>query len=438
LYFTGISYFVAAVVAYYAVLYLLSLRPQRSPDPAETETLFVLLIPARNEQDVIAETLSSVLHMEYDKSLVVLVNDGSCDATGPLARSFAATEPRLMVVDRDASVAGQGKSSVLNHAFLVVREMVEQGDPRIGGRTSDQVIVGILDADGRLDRPTLPAVAPFFDDPRVGTVQIAVRIGNAGEGLLERLQDIEFVGFSWLAQIARDRLGSSGLGGNGQFSRLSALESLGDEPWTPHHMTEDLDLGLRLVEAGWTTRFCTRASVTQQALNRWRPLLRQRTRWIQGHYACWSHIPSLWRADGPLTAKADLTIYLLLVVSVMAISLGHLFAVLDAVGVLHIQRSFVTLFPGASSQRLVIFGFSVLPLLVFMVTYQLHSRHPAKWWELPAYSLFFTLYSYVWLIATVRAWWRLARGKQNWVKTPRLTSSSEHRLPAISHALRRQ
>ena len=69
-----------------------------------------------------------------------------------------------------------------------------------------------------------------FADPRVGGVQMGVIIGNAADGLIPRCQDLEFVGFSHLAQAARDRIGSVGLGGNGQFTRLAALRSLGRPP----------------------------------------------------------------------------------------------------------------------------------------------------------------------------------------------------------------
>ncbi|MGH2968452.1 MAG: hypothetical protein ACRDK0_05240 [Solirubrobacteraceae bacterium] len=48
------------------------------------------------------------------------------------------------------------------------------------------------------------------------------------------------MGFSRLVQAGRDPLGSVGLGGNGQFVRLSALQDMGDSPWS-RCLTEDLD-----------------------------------------------------------------------------------------------------------------------------------------------------------------------------------------------------
>jgi cellulose synthase/poly-beta-1,6-N-acetylglucosamine synthase-like glycosyltransferase len=249
-----------------------------------------------------------------------------------------------------------------------------------------------------------------------------VRIANADRSLLARLQDMEFVAFSWLVQVARDHLGSSGLGGNGQFTRLSALESLGTAPWAPKALTEDLDLGLQLIESGWRTRFCHLTSVDQQGLEAWRPLLRQRTRWIQGHYQCWRHIPRLWRRRGiPLAARLDLSLYLLLVVTVMLVSGTLVLGILGSENVLKVQSTFlVGVVPDGVAYRVVSLLLSTLPLAAFMTSYQLHSRNRYRWFEVPAAAALFTLYTYVWTIATFRAWWRIARRKTSWEKTPRV------------------
>ena len=75
------------------------------------------------------------------------------------------------------------------------------------------MIVVVLDADGRLAPNALIEVAPFFADPAVGGVQVGVRMYNAREKLLARMQDFEFVTFTEVFQRARQRIGSVGLGG---------------------------------------------------------------------------------------------------------------------------------------------------------------------------------------------------------------------------------
>ena len=80
-------------------------------------------------------------------------------------------------------------------------------------------------------------------------MQSLVRIYNRGH-LLTWLQDVEFSVYGYLFQAGRDHWGTAGMGGNGQFNRLSALDDIADEegPWRDR-LTEDQDLGLRLIAA---------------------------------------------------------------------------------------------------------------------------------------------------------------------------------------------
>ena len=71
----------------------------------------------------------------------------------------------------------------------------------------------------------LPFVAAHFIDPEVGGVQSLVRIYNRG-GFLTNMQDLEFAIYGSVYQAGKNREGTAGMGGNGQFNRLSALDSV--------------------------------------------------------------------------------------------------------------------------------------------------------------------------------------------------------------------
>jgi 1,2-diacylglycerol 3-beta-glucosyltransferase len=416
---TWLGYFMALVSVYYVALFVLSLKVTARRDPAGgPRPPFALIMPAHNEELVIGDTLRSLTALDYDRLCVIVVNDGSTDATSQRARAFEATG-RVLVVDRPPEVAGRGKGAVLNEGYRVLGALLEERHPLVEGFDED-VVVGVIDADGHLEPDALHQVARLFADPHVGGVQIGVIIGNAEDGLIPRCQDLEFVGFSHLAQAARDRIGSVGLGGNGQFTRLEALRSLGRPPWTDC-LTEDLDLGLNLTRLGWHIRFCRTTSVTQQGVRTVRAWIRQRTRWAQGHYQCWDHVPKLLTAANVrLVTRLDLVLYLLFVAFVMFVAANLAIALAGALGWITITNEFLSFLPVGPVRNITMEVIGLSPVVMLLARYQQHSPHPLRWWELPAYGGAFALYVYLWTLASIIAWLRLVFGRVGWVKTGRV------------------
>ncbi|MFD0385514.1 glycosyltransferase family 2 protein [Streptomyces stramineus] len=234
---------------------------------------------------------------------VVVVDDGSEDATAPLVRALCGD--RVTLVRRTLPAARQGKGAALNTGLRAVHERVEAE-----GLDPARVLVCVLDADGRMTPGAASRVARLFENPTVGGVQLAVRIRGRQHWAL-RLQDLEFWALSALTQFGRIATGTVSMGGNGQFSRLSALDSVGPSPWSDS-LTEDLDLGISLATRGWTVTSTTGAFVSQQGLTSPRRLLRQRTRWYHGHMSAVRRLPELWArpAVGGL-GRVELTGYLL-------------------------------------------------------------------------------------------------------------------------------
>jgi 1,2-diacylglycerol 3-beta-glucosyltransferase len=388
------------------------------------QPFMVLVIPARNEQAVIGQTLNTLEALNYPERLVLVMDDGSTDATAVVASAFTWLG-RVQIVSRGPEVAGQGKGAVLNHAFALVCRMVAERDPRLRGRGADEVVVGVMDADGQLEANALAKVAPYFSgqrNARVGGVQIGVRIANATANLLTRMQDFEFVGFSALVQDSRNSLGSVGLGGNGQFTRLSALRGLCRDPWTAC-LTEDLDLSLSLAEAGWDIRYCPDTFVAQQGLTRVWPLLRQRTRWIQGHYQCWRHLLPIWGSRKlAWRAKLDLSVYLMMVVFVLVVFAGLVITLLGWAGVLFPVNNSLAAITNPHLHNLMQLVLSVGPLATFVAVYQLRATTPLRWWELPAVGALFGVYAYLFVLSQVWAWARIVARRGSWAKTPRVSA----------------
>ena len=206
---------------------------------------------------------------------------------------------------RDLPNARKGKAQALNAAYHRIGALLPTA-------IASKVIVVVVDADGRIAPDAPRFAASHFADPEVGGVQALVRIYNRS-GFLTRMQDVEFSVYGSVYQAGRNAIGTAGMGGNGQFNRLSALDDIveDDGPWR-NRLTEDQDLGLRLLAAGWKSHQELRAVVEQQGVPRLRPLLRQRTRWSQGNLQAFGLLGATWRSPFPRRARLGEVLYLLM------------------------------------------------------------------------------------------------------------------------------
>lgn len=374
---------------------------------AADQYLFAFLVPALNEGRVIGQTLSRLLALPARRLLVLVVDDGSDDETADLVEASA--DPRVRLLRRELPAARSGKGAALNAGF---RRLLTE----VGHWPADKVIVGIMDADGRLDPDAPDRVAAYFAEPTVGAVQTTVRIANRRDSALARLQDMEFVTYTDVFQTARDVWGVAGLGGNGQFVRLTAHLDLAPAPWTDG-LTEDLEQGLRLVCAGWQTRYCRDVAVHQQGLVSVRRLLRQRSRWFQGHLQAWRQIPRILR-NAPLRTVPHLLHTLLVPVLLLGnvLLLAALAVMLSALAFSPAARLDL-LRPGVFLD----WYWLTFALAVFLTVsvYARRERGLGRWRVL-VLGHAFAGYALLWVVAGYWALGRAVRGRQGWLKTDRV------------------
>lgn len=332
---------------------------------SERDYLWVFVVPALNEEVTIADSVGRLALVEATHKRILVVNDGSDDRTGEILDGLRAGVPELTVLTRVAPNARQGKSEALNDAWRFLTHEILRSGPYAGWDPA-KVIVTIVDADGRLD-PAAAAIASHFEDDCVGGVQALVRIYNR-HGPLTWAQDVEFGVFGHVYQMGRKEWGISNMGGNGQFNRLAALNDVAIEdsrgnlgPWREGRLTEDQDIGLRMIRAGWRGSQSTTVTIHQQGLNSLRPLYRQRTRWAQGGWQSLDMAPSLARnRHVGLIARWDQFWYLMtpLIQAYLGLILA-LTVVLLATGTTRVHWSWPIL--------LVIYALSILPSIVGVV-----------------------------------------------------------------------
>jgi cellulose synthase/poly-beta-1,6-N-acetylglucosamine synthase-like glycosyltransferase len=391
------------------------------------DAVFVL-VPCRDEEGVIAATISALVNQDA-KCSVVVIDDGSTDATARIVGSILAkSEGRVRLVRRVLPNARKGKGPALNFGFQDVLRAVEER-----GLDPARVVICVMDADGRLSDGALRAVLPAFDVKSVGGVQLPVSIRNR-TNLVSKMVHFEFWGYSAISQFGRNVSRTVSLGGNGQFTRLSALLEIGCEPWSSS-LTEDLDLAVSLAIRGWELRMVPGAFVDQQAVTTVKTYVKQRARWFQGHMTTSFRIPEVWRSRHLTNiAMIELVTYLTLPFSlILPWSILGQIVLFDFVCWLWLASYRST--DGAAQVFLYLFVYviSLLPNLVLAVLY---SRRDRSGGLVQALALAHTMlfFNYLSYIAAWLGLFRILRGSTSWDKTKRSIEPAVRISPPVDLA----
>jgi cellulose synthase/poly-beta-1,6-N-acetylglucosamine synthase-like glycosyltransferase len=415
-------------------------RPSPCGDPRAHD--WNLLVPCRNEAEVIAETVAG-LRRTFPAAHIWCIDDASTDGTGAILARLSRRHARIHVVTRRPPDAAKGKGPALNAGWkALVSSLPPDTDP-------SRVLVGVLDADARLDPDAASIISgpAWFGNPAVGAVQIQVRVSSTSHGqrlplprrLLVRLQDLEFTGPIAAMQMLRRRSGSVGMGGNGQFTRLSILNRIAVGAGTPWHgaLLEDFELGLHVLLAGSRTEYCHDTWVSQDGLSHLRPFLRQRSRWAQGSMQCFAYLRAILRSPNiPTMGAVELTYFLMLpwlqlvgsVIYVAAFSVMAYYAFSEPGGLGAWWNA------GAWGVLPLLALFGVAPFVVWGFVYR---RNVAPGMRLPmAFALGMANWAYGYL-QQAASWWafiRVARNHHDWKKT-RHTRTEEAQAEHTPEAL---
>ena len=235
--------------------------PDPEPGPGGRTWPFVsVLVPAHNEETVIARSVLAILRMDYPAFEVIVIDDGSTDGTLAALRPLLGDE-RLRVVHKRGN---EGKAMALNDALPLAR---------------GEILMG-LDADAEPDPMMLRYIVPHFDSPRVAAVTGNPRVRNTGT-FLARLQAVEFSSIISLLRRAQRVWGRIvTVSGVVAALRRSAVYDVGG--YSPNMPTEDIELTWKLQKRHYDVRYEPRAVCWMTVPLSWRGLWRQRLRWARG------------------------------------------------------------------------------------------------------------------------------------------------------------
>ena len=266
-------FFIAVVVGAIRLVVIIMLamyqryRSQR-PEPNYTPPV-TIIVPAYNEERVIAATIRSLLSQVYAGELdIVVVDDGSPDDTyGVVTREFG-TDPRVAAFRKENG----GKASALNFGIA---------------RARGEIIV-CLDADTQFTPTTVARLVARMSDPKVGAVAGNAKVGNR-HNIVTRWQALEYVTSQNLERRAFAVLNAitivPGAVGAWRKAYVQAVGGFSDDT-----LAEDQDLTWSLGEEGVRVVYADDAIAYTEAPDTLRALIRQRFRWSFGTLqSVWKH-----------------------------------------------------------------------------------------------------------------------------------------------------
>lgn len=244
-------------------------RKRLDTHPTELPAVSIM-IPAHNEELVIEKTIRTLLASDYPhaKLEIIVLNDGSTDSTAEILDRLAAEFPLIRPVHIPKGEGGKGKAAVLNRGLKLVRHEM----------------IAIYDADNQPQPSSLRYLASqFVLEPGLGAALGKFRTLNRKKNLLTRFINIEGLSFQWIVQAGRWKLLKvATLPGTNFIVRKQVLDEVGG--WDENALTEDAELSLRILEAGYRIKFVPYAVTWEQEPENLATWFRQRTRWARGNF----------------------------------------------------------------------------------------------------------------------------------------------------------
>ncbi|HUX80932.1 MAG TPA: glycosyltransferase [Candidatus Paceibacterota bacterium] len=235
-------------------------RSARARTPGRTTPTVAVIVPCWNEESTIAATCASLLALDYpaDKLEIILVDDGSTDGT-PQAMEPFGVHPQVRILRKENG----GKHTALNEGIAM---------------TSAEFI-GCLDADSFVEPDALREIVPCFDKSNVAAVTAAMSI-HQPKSIIQHMQNAEYTFGITLRHTLASINGLYVTPGPFSFYRHSTITELGG--FRHGHQTEDMEMALRLQQAGYEIENAPRARVYTKSPYTAGKLIKQRTRWTTG------------------------------------------------------------------------------------------------------------------------------------------------------------
>ncbi|EFI51980.1 glycosyltransferase [Afipia sp. 1NLS2] len=250
-------------------------RPQRlidRPLPAPADGKFPKVsihIPAYFEPpEMLKQTLDAVARLDYPNfECVVIINNTPDPAFWqPIQDHCRTLGERFIFINAE---------KVIGFKAGALRIAMER-------TAADAEIIGIIDADYVVTPNWLKDLVPAFADPHVGLVQAPQDHRDGNQSLMHYAMNGEYAGFFDIGMVQRNEQDAIIVHGTMCLIRRAAMEMAGG--WAGDTICEDTDLGLAIIEHGWSTHYTNTRYGFGLLPDTYEAFRKQRHRWAYGGF----------------------------------------------------------------------------------------------------------------------------------------------------------
>ena len=242
-----------------------------------------ILIPAWNDDQVIAATLDRLMALDYppDRLRAYVIDDGSTDDTPRISIQRAQVYPgRVVHIGRVAG--GEGKAHTLNYGLDILW----------ASAWTEAVL--IMDADVIYTPDSLRKMARHLADPQVGAVTAYTKEGSRKPNCAQRFIAFEYITATGASRRAQNVLGFLAcLSGGAQLHSRANLLAIGGRIFDDT-LAEDTFTTFRTQIGGRKSLFEPHAIVYAEEPDDLVGLWKQRLRWARGNVQITNVFRSLW------------------------------------------------------------------------------------------------------------------------------------------------
>jgi cellulose synthase/poly-beta-1,6-N-acetylglucosamine synthase-like glycosyltransferase len=250
-----------ALIAYNAITALWGWKNRVAAPKGSRRRRLRIVIPAHDEERVIQGILGDLGNSDYPKHLVGtwVIADHCTDRTVDLSRELNAD-----VVERVDGPAGKGAAL----AWFLDEHPLQH----------DETLI-VFDADNRIGPEVLGRMADEIDNGH-RALQCYVDTANPDDSILAESSALSYWAANRMVQLARANLGwSADLSGTGMAFSADLLDDVGG---FQQSLTEDQNLGARIVLAGERVEWIHDVKVRDEKPTSVGVAIRQRARWMAG------------------------------------------------------------------------------------------------------------------------------------------------------------